>query len=455
MRARVEWHFLLLMLLAGVVCFLFLDRGALYYDEAIYAQVAKETVQGGHWLTLHWNGLPWFHKPPFYFWATALLFKAFGESEFLARFVSALAGVACVAVCYLTAKHLRDRTTGLISGVILLSTPLFVCNARQGMTDVLLTLFLMLTVYAYLNSIKDPRWWVVAGLSSGLAVLTKGAAGLLAPAIVGVSLLLDLRLRDLRRFHLWLGVVLFVVVGASWHVALLAIHGEAFVNEYLYRHVIQRSAMDLHSYDYGYSFYPSVLWQFMWPWVLSLPFAILTALRRHSKALIVQSLLPLLLFSFARTKFPWYILPAIPALAILTAQLIQYLIAHTGTHVKHLAWLTVVLFSIVGAIQVVDHCAPNKKMQIVAALARVAARDEGAISSCPEALEMTVLYYSNRKLCTDPVVSPLTFNPLTKCEPGEIRHFIFETAKKPIIESRFRLQVLREDQGISYAAVIE
>jgi len=42
------------------------------------------------------------------------LFKVFGESEFLARFVSALAGVGCVVVCYLTAKHLRDRTTGLI-----------------------------------------------------------------------------------------------------------------------------------------------------------------------------------------------------------------------------------------------------------------------------------------------------------------------------------------------------
>lgn len=455
MRARVEWHFPLLILLAGVVCFLFLNRGALYYDEAIYAQVAKETAQGGHWLTLHWNGLPWFHKPPVYLWATALLFKVFGESEFLARFISALAGVGCVALAYLTAKHFSDRTTGFISGLILLSTPLFVCNARQGMTDTLMTLFVVLAVYAYLKSTREDKWWVIVGVSSGLAVLTKGAAGLLAPGIVGLSLLLDNRRADLRRSQLWLGVVIFVLLGASWHVTLLALHGEAFVNQYLFRHVIQRATTDWHSYNYKYSFYLSALFQFMWPWVLLTPFAILTAARGHSRVLIVQSLLPLILFSLARTKFSWYILPIIPALAILTAQLIRHLVARVGRNAKSMVWFTVALFSILGGYEVFHQCAPDKRIEAVASLARIAASDKGAISSCPEALEMTVLYYSNRKLCADPVVSPLSFDQSRKCEPGEIRHFIFESDKKPIVESRFRLQVVKDIEGVSYGSVVD
>ena len=193
----------------------------------------------------------------------------------------------------------------------------------------------------------------------------------------------------------------------------------------------------------------------MWPWVLLTPFAILTAARWHSRVLIVQSLLPLILFSLARTKFSWYILPVIPALAILTAQLIRHLLAHIRPYAKSMVWLTVALFSILGAFGVVHQCAPDKRIEAVADLARIAARDKGAISSSPEALEMTVLYYSNRKLCADPVVSPLSFDQSRKCEQGEIRHFIFENDKKPIIESRFQVQVVKDVEGVSYGSVVD
>ena len=128
--------FLGLLVLAIVFCFFYLNRGALYYDEAIYAQVAKETVGGNHWITLHWNGQPWFHKPPLYFWTTALLFKIFGPSEFSARVLSALAGVGCVTLSYLIAKHLYDSVAGISAGVILLTSALFVGNVRHALTCV-------------------------------------------------------------------------------------------------------------------------------------------------------------------------------------------------------------------------------------------------------------------------------------------------------------------------------
>ena len=108
--------------LAACTFLIYLDQSALYYDEAIYGQVAKETAKGNHWITLHWNGQPWFHKPPLYFWTTAILFKIFGTSEFVARALSALAGVGCVALSYVITRHLYGRTSAILSPLIVLTS---------------------------------------------------------------------------------------------------------------------------------------------------------------------------------------------------------------------------------------------------------------------------------------------------------------------------------------------
>src|SRR5918993_5233926 len=70
------------------------------WDEAIYAQIAKEMLSSGDWLTLHWGYEPFFEKPPFLMWSTATLFSLFGVSELTARAASALSGVGAVALVY-------------------------------------------------------------------------------------------------------------------------------------------------------------------------------------------------------------------------------------------------------------------------------------------------------------------------------------------------------------------
>jgi len=82
------------------------------WDEAIYAQVSKEMVQGGDWLTPHWEYTVWFEKPPLFMWITALFYRLFGVSEFWTRMPSALSGVALVGVTYLIGKSTDDRRVG-------------------------------------------------------------------------------------------------------------------------------------------------------------------------------------------------------------------------------------------------------------------------------------------------------------------------------------------------------
>src|ERR1700742_1352942 len=102
----------ILIILALLLLFTNQRGNPLHFDEAIYAQVSKEMVERNEWLTPHWNGKAWFGKSPFYFWATALLFKAFGIADFWARFVAALSGLGVMLLSYSIARRLYDATAG-------------------------------------------------------------------------------------------------------------------------------------------------------------------------------------------------------------------------------------------------------------------------------------------------------------------------------------------------------
>jgi 4-amino-4-deoxy-L-arabinose transferase-like glycosyltransferase len=445
-----------LVIAACAVCFLCLGRGALYYDEAIYAQVSKEIVRSNQWLTLHWNGQPWFHKPPIYFWATAVLFKLFGPSELTARFVSAIAGVSCVILTYLIAKRLQDNTAGFIAGLVLLSSALFAFYSRRGMTDVTMTAFVLLSVYAYLRSDKEPRMWLLVAAACAFAILTKGAAGLIGPIVIATTMLFDRRLAtDIRRREFWIAAMLLVFLVGIWHLALLAIHGRAFVKTYLVKHVFQRSVSDLHKYNSGPLFYLGVLWDFMWPWVLISPFAIVHEIRqKRSRVILALIVLTIVPFTLATTKFQWYIIPALPGLSILIGCFISAYLVRTHANMRRLIWAALVLLLAIGLGEVVRYCRPDKQMDQVATLARRASTDAGAISTCPESLEMAVLYYSDRKLCADETLSPLSYGEETKCAGGEIHNIIFSNESKSRVESRFSIRVLYEADGFSYAEVL-
>src|SRR5215471_419113 len=187
MRPPISSLLIITILAAGALLFQ-LGRNRLdSWDEAIYAQSAKEMVQTGDWVTPHWNQRTFFQKPPLALWLTALLFKAFGISETTARLPSAIAGIGVVWLTVLLAQSLFDEFAGAFAGLAVLVAAPFYEFARSGMMDVLLTFFLLLAVYAYIRTKDDERcWWLLVGCSSGLAVMTKGAAA--APVLAAIAI---------------------------------------------------------------------------------------------------------------------------------------------------------------------------------------------------------------------------------------------------------------------------
>ena len=445
-----------LTILAVTLLFAQLGKSALHFDEAIYAEVSKETVELNDWLTPHWNGRVWFQKSPAYFWATALLFKAFGVSEFWARFGSALSGVGVLLLSCLIAKRIYSPLAGILAVAILLSSQLFVYYARFGSTDTMLTFFILLAVYGYLRAEENEYFWVLAGVGCGMALMVKGPAGLVAPAVLGVAAIVDRRFASvLRSRWMWMGVAIAVAIIAPWHLLMYQKHGDSFVNAYITAHVINRAKSNLNEFQHGYGYYFTVLKDFFSPWVYILPFALIFSWRARSLVMLVLGLLVFVLYTFAQTKFQWYILPAIPAFAVITAGLVTQLSDRRTQLQLAIGTLGLILLWAVGSFRVVRLIKTvQPEIESAARLARTAADEPGGIVGYPEYLEMTVKFYSGRKLCTDPVISKLSHNEITECEPTEPIHVILRTADRSTVESRFTINPVREDGPITYASIV-
>lgn len=147
------------LLLAGVVGFVALsfwyDLGGyalLDNNEGIYAQIAREMLESGDYVTPFFNGMPYLEKPPLLFWLTALSYQLFGVSEFAARVVPALSGSLLVLLAVWSGWRLVNPLTGALAGLILASSVTVAVLGRTLIFDMLLTLLLSACLIWVLDS---------------------------------------------------------------------------------------------------------------------------------------------------------------------------------------------------------------------------------------------------------------------------------------------------------------
>jgi len=341
-----RWSPIILVLLAILVILPGIGMGSLKdWDEAIYAQISKEIVQTGDWITLHHGYRPFFEKPPLLMWMTAIFYKLFGVKELWARMPSALSGILLVWVTYLSANTIFKDRTGILAGLILIGCHGFVFEARNGETDMLLSLFVFTGIFAYLRLRNgSSRWWYLVWVCCALAFMVKLWAGLVLPITLGIVLLIDNRLCEgLQSKHFWWGLLLAAAVVIPWHLLVYLRNDQAFVNIYFTRDLVTRTftAMEGH---YGLpTFYLDVLRQWFSPWYFLFPFALAFAIReilsgeRKAGILIVQILVIFGMYTFVvHTKNPSYIFPIYPALSILTARLftLAFSVPGLSTHIS-------------------------------------------------------------------------------------------------------------------------
>ena len=337
-RARRSTDTLALIAFCGYFFLLGLQLvGLVGADEPRYAQVAREMLARHDWVTPVLYGHPWLEKPPLYYWGAMLAYKgAGGVSDTAARIPSAVLSSLLVIFIYVWSRRFR-RGMQLDAALITASAAIIIGFGRSASTDMPLTAMFtaaMLSWYGWYLS--ERRAWLLGFyFFSGLATLAKGPVAVFLAGLVIVAfaaLRRDGRL--LLRTLSPIGIALYLAVTAPWFVAVQHANPE-FFRVFFLQHNLERFTSNLYHHPEPFWFYLPVALLALVPWTVFVIAAVIDAMRdwRFSAQqpageedlrtyLALWFLLPIVFFSFSQSKLPGYILPAIPAGAILLADFI-------------------------------------------------------------------------------------------------------------------------------------
>jgi len=301
-------------------------------DEGRYAEIPREMVVSGDWVTPRLNDLKYFEKPPLQYWATAVAYEVFGEQQWTSRLWAALTGLAGVLLAWFTGTRLFGREAGLYAALILGSSSLYALMAHVNTLDMGVTFFITLGIFSLLLAQKETatasrrNWMLLAWAAMALAVLSKGLMGVILP---GAALFLYSVLnRDLRiwlRMHWVSGILMFLLVAAPWFVLVMRANPEFFQFFFIHEH-FERFTTKVHGRYQPWHYFVPVLLFGMLPWTLLMFDALLRTWRGSSaeartfsaeRFLLVWAVFIYFFFTISSSKLPSYLLPMFPALALL------------------------------------------------------------------------------------------------------------------------------------------
>ncbi|HUP42276.1 MAG TPA: glycosyltransferase family 39 protein [Thermoanaerobaculia bacterium] len=308
-------------------------------DEPYFGEGAREMVVEGHWLVPHVNGRVTTDKPPLFFWTIAVLSLPGGEvTPWTARLPSALAALGTLLLVIRLGRRLDRKGGGgrlaWLAPLVLSVTLMFWEKARWAQIDAMLCLLIWVALSAFeawrAGDARGRPAGLLFWLAAGLAVLAKGPVGLLLPlGIALVTLATDRRLRDWRGFAPVTGPLLFAVVVGAWIVAATFWSAADYsVWSALREHLVGRAVHGMHHVQPPW-YYLEVLPLHLLPWSGLVPGALVLAWRRRRQAgdrwLLVVVSFVVLFFSISTEKRDLYVLPAMPAFALLVARLVDAL----------------------------------------------------------------------------------------------------------------------------------
>jgi 4-amino-4-deoxy-L-arabinose transferase-like glycosyltransferase len=304
------------------------------WDEATYAEVTHEVVATHSYLNLTFNSESYLKKPPLLFWMVAASFKTFGESEFSARLPAVVAGLGTLLLMYWMAAADFGVIAGLFAGTVPLCFYYFVARGgRECATDGPLILFSTLAIFALDRSRSRWGWIVVAGTACGLALLSKGAAGLIPLSVAAISLITLPAFSKFRLTGLLIIVAASVVVAGPWFGYQIIHNGPVFWTTYVRHETLARIVKHLEDEPAAAestigTFTREV--RFLWP--LLLPLAAVSWANAWGKGwkLLYEIPVPVMIWSLwfliaftsacaVQTKLGWYVLPSLIPVALLSA----------------------------------------------------------------------------------------------------------------------------------------
>jgi 4-amino-4-deoxy-L-arabinose transferase-like glycosyltransferase len=358
----------LLILFCIFLFFVNLNRWDLWNpDEPRYAQVAREIVNGGDWILMHFNGKTYGDKPPLFFWLIA--FSSYlwqGFNSFSARFPSAFFGTLTVLVTFFLGRILYSSRTGFLSGLVLATSLEFAYLSTRANIDVTLTFFTtaaLFCFYQWHRSTKEEggrekpaRGLSIYGFYGGmaLATLAKGPVGFILPLLVSlIYLSLQKDWKAIKGMRLLPGMLLFMVIVLSWYLSAVVSGGRDYLQETLFKHTVDAYAKGwTHVRPIYYYLYNFPI-DFM-PWIFFVPAAIAYGYsrekmekRREFSFLLLWFVIIFIFFSLSKGKRALYLLPLYPAVSLMVGKLWDDLISTPMERFRN-EWISFPLYGFMG-----------------------------------------------------------------------------------------------------------
>lgn len=334
-HSETKMFILLFLCLAALYLVALGHWGLLDPDEGRYAEIPRDMLERGDFVTPKLNYVDYFEKPILHYWATALSLKVFGLKEFAARLFPALSALCGLILTYILGRKMLDEKAGLLAGAILGTNLLYFVIGQINIIDMPLTFFLTLSITGLWFGIRyERRTFAIFYLGMALALLTKGLIGVVLPGGILFWWIVLTRRWDVIKKSLYLpGIMLFFLIAAPWFVAV-SIKNPDFPYFFFVREHFLRYTTKIHGrYEPWWWFIPILLVGFI-PWAGFLPKALAKAMPRTLKNmqpldedklfLLLWFLVIFVFFSLSDSKLIPYIVPVFPPLALLSSHHIMY-----------------------------------------------------------------------------------------------------------------------------------
>ena len=354
MTSRRNIFLIVLFFAAAVYLGCILSPPSLMDDvDAVQAQIARNMVQSGDWVTARLDGVPYLEKPPLLYWMIAVSYKVFGVHDWSARIPVAL---SAIALCWITAAFglwAFGKRAGFYAGLCMSTCIGLFLFTRILLPDAMLTFSIALALWALLRTLDEEErhpkaWAALMAASLAIGVLLKSLIGIVFP--IGAAILYLLITRQLFAARTWKrlspirGLLIILLIAAPWHIlgtirnppyfsfTMKSLPGEYhgfwwffFINEQLLRFLNLRYPRDYDTVPRSLFWLFNLIWLF--PWSVYLPAAfklnyqpVDRAGRTRLMALCWIGFV-MVFFTFSTTQ-EYYSMPIYPAMALLVGSAI-------------------------------------------------------------------------------------------------------------------------------------
>lgn len=394
-HANKFYLFLLIILLAAAIFNLFYHLGnfPIYsWDEARHGVSAYEMLKKQNYIVNTYLDKPdyWNLKPPLSFWVIITGFKIAGFNAFGMRLFSAVFALSTIIITALFTYNKYGKIASIVSSLVLVTCTQYIINhcARTGDADSLFVFLFTSAMISVFQLDKSVKWLYVSGLAFSFAFLTKSwHAGnifiILSLYLFVTGMYKQLTAKNWTVFILSMLLPIFV-----WVTVRYQYDGLNFFKGMILYDLLHRSSAPIENHVGSVFYYVGILYQFSSLWIIILCLfsmlflfkkdysfnTFLTILKKQDViGILLWILIPFILFTIAKTKIRWYILPVYPPISIIIGALTSTFLVNRKSVIRSIVLtmiLSVSLYYEWKIITYLNHPIANLRLDLIHSLAK-------------------------------------------------------------------------------------